>query len=86
MMTPTITRMDSTLTLVEVNEVGYWFSYSALVAFKDWSGTFVRENVWGFPVGIHLDTIDGGDSLARSHRLSEEKFNKFLDFITIEGL
>lgn len=79
MTIPTITRMDSTLTFVEVNKIGYWFSYSTLVAFKDWSGTFVRENIWGFPVSIHLDTIDGGDTEARSHRHGDVNFNRILN-------
>lgn len=53
---------------IEVNRIGFWFSYSTIVAVMENGKLYVSENRWGTTTGKHLNYLDGGDRKNRFHK------------------
>ena len=63
---------------VHVGELSFWFSYSTIVAFRDWSNggqLHIMRNYWSSTTGKHLNWIDDD----KSKRVDRETFDKALD-------
>lgn len=86
MSLPTITT-EKNFTIVELDSVRLWFSYSTLIGFVKRNGSgagkrFVSENCWSTTTGKHLNAIDGGDKKSRLPREEfEDTYNKLVGAI-----
>ena len=78
-----LNKLGANFTCVDLGDLSVWFSYETPIAFEVYGQPrVVRENIWGFTTGKHLNAIDGGDKEAKARRVSSDEFNRAL----VEGL
>lgn len=71
-MTIKLTHPLPDLTRVDLGpDLTVWFSFEALVGFRNGDVLFVAQNQWSNKTGRHLNTIDGGDRQKRRIPQSE---------------
>ena len=60
---------------IDYMNVTFYISYDNCIAFSSIpTGLVVHDNIWSTTTGAHLNTIDGGDLLAKTKRVNAKQF------------
>lgn len=78
---PSIDLVSSNFTVVHMDHMSLWFSYSTMIAFRIGADMFVSENNWSKTTGKHLNAVESDKSkripyaefLAKWNELTEGK-------------